>query len=283
MTEPSSSPSVPLPTPEAIRSLGARRITAGGVAQRAEAIAAEVPVALIYNGQSFAVMLATPADLEDFARGFSVTEAVVGAAADIRAIEVRAVDRGIELRVTIDDYWALALAARRRSLAGRSGCGLCGVDTFAEALRPVARVASRFTVGPAALRKAIADMPAHQTINAQVGAVHGAAFVGADGSIRALREDIGRHNALDKLIGAVIDDDVGRGDGFVLVSSRCSYEMVHKTAVAGIPLIAAVSAPTSLAIELAEKVGVTLVGFAREGRFTVYAGGERIAPETPAA
>ncbi|EJW12588.1 Formate dehydrogenase chain D [Rhodovulum sp. PH10] len=245
--------------------------------RRHETVAEEVPVALIYNDTPFAVMLATPADLEDFARGFSLTEGVVGALADIEAIDVVPVERGIEVRAKIGRDWALALGARKRALAGRTGCGLCGVDQFSEALRPVARVGTDLVLEPAAVRRAMADMPARQTLNREVGAVHAAAFADRDGGILALREDVGRHNALDKLIGALPGLGVDQTTGFVLVSSRCSYEMVHKTAAAGIGLIAAVSAPTSLAIGLAAKANVALLGFVRGSRFTVYANPQRIA------
>lgn len=259
------------------RVFSARRFAGVETLDRIEPIAVETPVALVFGGRSFAVMLATPTDLDDFAHGFAVTEGVVETDAEIGAIEIRPEARGVEVRVEIPEDRALALDARRRSLAGRSGCGLCGVDRFSEALRPVAAVTSGHRVAPAALRRAISEMPDRQILNADVGAVHAAAFADAEGEIRLLREDIGRHNALDKLIGAVAKAGLDPASGFVLVSSRCSYEMVHKTAAAGIGLIAAVSAPTSLAIDLAEKASVGLVGFARESRFTVYATPRRIA------
>ncbi|NVO17793.1 MAG: formate dehydrogenase accessory sulfurtransferase FdhD [Rhodoplanes sp.] len=252
-------------------------VTEETAGRRRETVAEEVPVALIYNGTPFAVMLATPADLDDFGRGFSLTEGVVGSLADIESIAVVPVSRGIEVRVAIGADWALALATRKRALAGRTGCGLCGVDQFSEALRPVARVTAPLVVAPAAVRRAIAELPGLQALNQRVGAVHAAAFADASGRILALREDVGRHNALDKLIGALPALGIDPAEGFVMVSSRCSYEMVHKTAAAGIGLIAAVSAPTSLAVGLAAKANVALLGFARDGRFTVYAGAERIA------
>jgi FdhD protein len=264
------------PPVHAIRSFEAHRVTAAGVELRREPIAVETPVALLFNGQSFAVMLATPSDLDDFARGFAVTEDVIGSADEVRAIDIVEVSRGIEVRVTIPEDRAAALAARRRSLAGRSGCGLCGVDRFSDALRPIAAVAAKTRFAPEALHRVIGAMAEQQILNAEVGSIHAAAFADADGRILHLREDIGRHNALDKLIGSLFAGRIDPASGFVMVSSRCSYEMVHKTAAAGIGLIAAVSAPTSLAIELAAKVGVGLVGFAREGRFTVYANPEKI-------
>lgn len=267
------------PSPASVagsRAVTARRHTTALPVDTDEAVAVETPIALVFGGRSFAVMLATPADLEDFARGFALTEGVVETVDEIGAIEVRPEARGVEVRVEVPEARALALDARRRSLAGRSGCGLCGVDRFSEALRPVAAVPTSTRVAPAALRRAIADFSRHQALNAAVGAVHAAAFCDLSGTILVAREDVGRHNALDKTLGALLAAGADPAAGFVLVSSRCSYELVHKTAAAGIALVAAVSAPTSLAIDLAEKVRVGLVGFAREGRFTVYASPARV-------
>ena len=262
----------------AVGERAAHRWTMAGDEDRLEPIAAETPIAIAYDGRSFAVMLATPADLDDFARGFSLTEGIVEDAAEIGAVEIVEEARGVEVRVAIPPERALALATRRRTLAGRSGCGVCGVDRFSEALRPIAAVRGGRRFAPDAIRRAVAALPALQVLNARVGAVHAAAFADAEGRILALREDIGRHNALDKLIGALGVAGVDPASGFVLVSSRCSYELVHKTAAAGIALVAAVSAPTSLAIDLAEKAGIGLVAFAREGHFTVYATPSRIEP-----
>jgi len=264
------------------RAFAARRFEGSAVVEREEAVAVEAPVAMVFNGHSFAVMLATPLDLEDFARGFALTEGVIENLSEIAAIEVRPVERGIEARLQIPEARALALRARQRSLAGRSGCGVCGVGRFSEALRPAPAVDTLTRVSPRALRGAVADLAGRQALNAEVGAVHAAAFADLGGQIRLLREDIGRHNALDKLIGALSPSGLAPQDGFVLVTSRCSYEMAHKTATAGIGLIAAVSAPTSLAVELAQKLGVGLVGFARERRFTVYASPWRVAEDSEA-
>ncbi|NLH82350.1 MAG: formate dehydrogenase accessory sulfurtransferase FdhD [Phyllobacteriaceae bacterium] len=263
--------------PEGSHMFLARRFDERDVTARDEPVAIEMPVALLFAGRSFAVMLATPTDLADFARGFALTEGVVEDFDEIGAVDVRRLERGVEVRVEIPTDRALALDGRRRSLVGRTGCGLCGVDRFSEALRPVAAVEGNGVVTPAALRRAVGELPRHQILNARVGSVHAAAFADETGEILLAREDVGRHNALDKLIGALRVRSIDTARGFVLVSSRCSYEMVHKTASAGIGLISAVSAPTSLAVELAEKVRVGLVGYAREGRFTVYARPERIA------
>jgi FdhD protein len=228
------------------------------------------------GGHSFAVMMASPTDLVDFALGFSLSEGVIETAAEFLAAEVVPLARGVELAVTVTESRALALRARHRALAGRTGCGLCGVDSIAEALRPIPRLDVTTRIAAAAIDRAVAAFPADQPLNRLTGATHAAAFADLDGRILATREDVGRHNALDKLIGALAAGGVDAATGFVVVSSRCSYEMVHKTAAAGIPLIASVSAPTGLAVDLAEKVGIGLAAFARDGRFTVYAGCERI-------
>jgi FdhD protein len=221
-------------------------------------------------------MMASPADLADFALGFSLTEGVIEAVDEFLGAEVVPLPRGYELTVTVVESRALALRARHRALAGRTGCGLCGVDSIAEALRPIPRLTAATRITAAAIDRAVAGFPADQPLNRLTGATHAAAFADLDGRIRVTREDVGRHNALDKLIGALAAAGVDPASGFVVVSSRCSYEMVHKTAAAGLPLIASVSAPTGLAVDLAEKVGVGLCAYARDGRFTVYAGLDRI-------
>jgi FdhD protein len=241
-----------------------------------EMVAEETPVALTYNGRSFAVMMASPADLVDFALGFSLSEGVVESADELLAAEIVPLARGIELAVTITESRALALRARQRALAGRTGCGLCGVESIAEALRPIPRLGVTTRIAAGAIDRAVAEFPADQPLGHLTGATHAAAFADLTGAIRIVREDVGRHNALDKLIGALAAAGLDAAAGFVVVSSRCSYEMVHKTAAAGIPLIASVSAPTGSAVDLAEKGGVCLVAYARDGRFTVYAGCDRI-------
>ena len=244
-----------------------------------EIVAEEAPVALLYNGHSFAVMMATPTDLEDFAYGFSVTEGIIEDASECLGVEVEELTRGWEVRVTITEPRALALRGRTRALAGRTGCGLCGVESIAEALRPVERPETNAAFAAHVISSAVAAFPDYQKLNHATGATHAAAFVDSVGRIVALREDVGRHNALDKLIGALARDHFYAGSGFVVVSSRCSYEMVHKTAAAGIPVIVSVSAPTGLAVDLAARLGVGLAAFARDGRFTVYAGDRRFSDE----
>ncbi len=242
----------------------ARRLTPAGAELRDEVVAEEVAVALVYNGISHAVMMATPCDLEDFARGFTLTERIVEGPSEIFDIEVedRGTEfggRGIEVQLRIAGQRMAALQERRRSLAGRTGCGLCGVDSLDAALRPVAATRATATVSRAAIARAMAALPAEQRINRDNGATHAAGWATADGTLLAVREDVGRHNALDKLAGALARLDRPSNGGFVVVTSRCSYEMVQKAAAIDAAAIAAVSAPTSVGIETSEPAGLGLV------------------------
>lgn len=239
-------------------------------------IASEVPVALTYNRVSHVVMMATPADLEDFGLGFSITEELIGEPGDLLATRIVPRPGGVEVAMTITEEWFDRLATHRRNMAGRTGCGLCGAENIEQALRPPRPVGGSLRITHAALQRAVGRLERHQPLQADTGATHGAAWCDSEGRIVRLREDVGRHNALDKLIGSLYRDGFDASGGFVLVSSRASYEMVYKTAAAGIGLIAAVSAPTTLAVEFAERSGVTLVGFARPGRHNVYTCGYRI-------
>ena len=246
------------------------------MSNRGDRIAAEVPVALTYNRTSHVVMMATPADLEELGVGFSLTEGLVGRCDDVLGIEIIPREGGLELAMKIGPEWFERLATQRRNMAGRTGCGLCGAENIQQALRPPATVGHRLGVSHRALQRAVAELGGHQPLQAETGAAHGAAWCSPQGEIRLLREDVGRHNALDKLIGALSLQGFDPSQGFVLVSSRASYEMVYKTAAAGIELIMAVSAPTTLAVEFAQRSGITLVGFARPGRHNVYSFGQRI-------
>ncbi len=243
-----------------------------------DCIAEEVPVAFVYNELPHAVMMATPHDLEDFAVGFSLSEGLIERAAELESIVVRPLLEGIELELRLPVLRARALEARQRNLAGRSGCGLCGVRALEDALRQPAAVGAGTVITVQALQHALAHVHAMQPLNGATGATHAAAWVRADGVIALLREDVGRHNALDKLIGALarVGEDLQRG--FVLVTSRASYEMVQKAATAGIGMLVAISAPTALGIQLAETTGLTLVGFARSAGHVVYAHPQRIGP-----
>jgi FdhD protein len=254
----------------------ARRLTPAGAELRDEVVAQEVAVALVYNGVSHAVMMATPCDLEDFARGFTLTEHLVEKPSEIYDIEVEQRGRGIEVNLEIATQRMQALQERRRTLAGRTGCGLCGVDSLEAALRPVPATRATATVKRAAIARAMAALPPEQRINRDNGATHAAGWATLDGTLVTVREDVGRHNALDKLAGAIARLGTLGEPGFVVVTSRCSYEMVQKAAAIDAAAIAAVSAPTSLAIETAEQAGLALVAFVRDNRLTVYAHGERI-------
>ncbi|HEY8353704.1 MAG TPA: formate dehydrogenase accessory sulfurtransferase FdhD [Methylophilaceae bacterium] len=242
-------------------------------------VAEEMPVALVYNGISHAVMLATPQDLEDFAFGFSLTEGIIGRPQDIYDIETFPRIDGVELRITLASEQFQMLKLRRRSMTGRTGCGLCGAESLEQAMRIPTNVMPLGTRIPASsLEKAIEEIGRQQQLQLLTGGTHACAWIDNDGSIKLLREDVGRHNALDKLIGAIARSGAG-ADGFVLTTSRASYEMVQKTASAGIPLLAAMSAATGLAIRVAQGCGMTLIGFARHRKHVIYSCPERVLHE----
>jgi FdhD protein len=236
----------------------------------------ETAVAFTYEGGSYAVMMATPQNLEDFALGFSLTEGLVASPADIRQLDVVEHDAGIELRMWLAEPRAAALSERRRHLAGPTGCGLCGIESLDEAVRPAQRVREGGVFTPAEIMRALEALAPRQELNRQTRAVHAAAFWRPDAGLVAVREDVGRHNALDKLAGALFRDRVPGHNGIVLLTSRVSVEMVQKTAAVGAPLIVAVSAPTALAVRTAEAAGITLVGVARSDGFEVFTHPRRI-------
>ncbi|PLK48856.1 formate dehydrogenase accessory sulfurtransferase FdhD [Uliginosibacterium sp. TH139] len=261
------------------------RIQAESRAEQEDEVIEEVPVALSYNGISHAVMLATPTDLEDFALGFSISEGVVENMEEIHDLEVQPGCAGIVIEMQIAQPRFLALKERRRSLAGRTGCGLCGVESLTYAIRPLpeGRLASAASVSVSAIDEAVRQLAHWQPLRQQTGASHAAAWVDGEGRIRMVREDAGRHNALDKLAGAMFRSRHEAGAGFVLVSSRASYEMVQKVVALGAGALVAVSAPTALAIRTAEAAGILLVGFARPGQMVAYCHAERLTGEMPLA
>jgi FdhD protein len=251
----------------------------GAVAHVADAIAEEIPVAFVYNERPHAVMLATPADFEDFALGFSLSEAIIADAAEFEALEVAPGLAGVELRIRVPDARAAVLDDRVRQLTGRTGCGLCGAQTLDAAIRHPAAVAEPEPINTAALQRALAELKSRQTINVATGATHAAAWASSAGRVEFVREDVGRHNALDKLIGAMVAATVDVRGGFIVVTSRASYEMIMKSATVGIGILAAISAPTALAMALAEEANVTLIAFARPEGYSVYAHAQRMRPD----
>jgi len=246
-------------------------------------IAEETPVAIGYNGFPYAVMMATPSDLEDFGIGFSITEQVVSHPSQILNLEIRPEDLGVRLSITIDKGCLRdRLIQRQRNVTGRTGCGLCGVRQLEDAVLRLPLVAPGEPIHSAAIWAALNDLPSGQALNAETHAMHAAAWAAPGGHLLAIREDVGRHNALDKLAGAMASAALNPRSGFCVITSRCSYEMVQKAALAGISVIVAISAPTELAIQQAEAAGVTLAALARSDGFAVYSHYERItSPRTP--
>jgi len=245
-------------------SLPAQRIAADGEnAAQHRIVAAETPVAISVLGLGYAVMMATPADLEDFAYGFARSERLIDSAADVIGIEIRAEERGVLLGIELVPERHDRVLARVRHRVGDSSCGLCGIENLEQALRPLPTVPAPAALAPAAIFGALKALRAHQPLNAETGAVHAAALCSAEGEILAAREDVGRHNAFDKLIGHCLREGRDMGEGFALLTARCSYELVEKAALAGVPLLVTISAPTSLAVERANEAGLTLIALAR--------------------
>lgn len=247
-----------------------RRLRGRESSEHDDLVAEESAIALVYNDEPHAVMMATPLDLEDYALGFSLSENIIETPAELLAVEVHTLERGVQLSMRIPPERHRRLRERQRGLEGRSGCGLCGTRSIAEVLRPPRHVRAGVVIARTALQRALTELGKLQPLNAATGAIHAAAWAGQDGRIAHIREDVGRHNALDKLIGALARDGTNGARGFAVLTSRASYEMVMKSASAGIPIVAAISAPTSLAVEFAEEAGITLIGFARGERFTIY-------------
>lgn len=255
-----------------------QRRSPAGLHDVRDLVASEVPVALHYNDAPFAVLMATPCDLADLALGFSLSEAIITDAGELQVDEITESVDGFAIRMSIPALRAAALADRSRALPGYGGCGVCGSSTVESVLRAPPVVASDLRIQEPALHRALDALHGRQPINARTGATHAAGFADADGSLLVVREDVGRHNALDKLIGALMARGLSPGSGFAVVTSRASYELAMKAAQVGIPLLAAISAPTTLAIALAESAGLALVGFARQNHCVVYAHPRRLEP-----
>jgi FdhD protein len=238
-------------------------------------LAEEVPVAFSYDGVTHAILMATPDDLEDFAVGFSYTEGIITAATEIAELAVVSVADGIVLRMWLTGDRSDAFAARRRRFVGPAGCGMCGLESLAEANRTIPLASCDLQVTRRDIEEAVAALPASQQLNMQTRAVHAAAFWRPDQSL-VLREDVGRHNALDKLAGALLQTDASPAEGIIVLSSRISIELVQKAGMMGAAIIVGVSAPTALAVRTAEATGLTLVGIARDDGFEVFTHPERI-------
>jgi len=254
------------------------RWRAGHLEHAHDEVADERPVQFRYKGVAHVVMLATPADLEDLAVGFTLSEAIVNAPDEIRSVALKTDGEALEVDLDIAPERFAALLQRHRNLTGRTGCGMCGAETLADAIREPPAIGAGLVVSSAELQAALAALAPRQVLNARTGSIHAAAWVVPGAGVTLLREDVGRHNALDKLIGALVRRGEDLKRGYVIVTSRASYEIVQKAATVGIQAVVAVSAPTAFAIRSAEAFGLTLVGFARPDRHVIYAHGERLRP-----
>ncbi|MEW6255611.1 MAG: formate dehydrogenase accessory sulfurtransferase FdhD [Pseudomonadota bacterium] len=277
MTDDPAIPDFPPP----VRRLAREAWKDGATTRGERAVPEETPVALTYNGTTHAVMMATPLDIADFALGFSLTEGIITGAADILSLDVIAVEDGIEARMWIAPEKMANLTARRRHLAGPTGCGLCGVESLAEAVKPAALVTSQARLCPQDLLAAMALLGPAQALNHETRAVHAAGYFEPGLGLLAVCEDVGRHNALDKLVGKVARLDAAPARGALLLTSRVSIEMVQKAAVLGVGILAAVSAPTSLAVRTADAAGITLAAIVRADGFELFTHPGRIAPDEP--
>ena len=275
MTAGTGTPGAALPE-DAVTSLPVRRWRGGEWQQVDDNVAAEVPVALSYNSIPHVVMMATPQDLEDMGVGFTVSESLVANYSELRGVELDTSSGAFELRLSVTGSRLGEMLQRRRNLTGRTGCGVCGAETVEDAIRRPPPVPAGGATTRERLGAALRQLRALQPLGALAGSLHAAAWVKWTGELHLVREDVGRHNALDKLIGAKLRRGESLADGYVMVTSRASYEMVQKAATLGIRMLVAVSAPTSLGVGLARDCGLTLGGFAREDQQVIYSHPERV-------
>lgn len=252
------------------------RLAGGSGTVEEVTVAEEVPIAIVYNGRPYTVVMGSPLDLEDFAAGFSVTEGIVDRTSALVRTDVVRASHGVELQIELSSTDALRLADRSRALVARTACGLCGIEKIQDAMRIPEKVSQTLKIARDALFRASQALGERQAINNATNTVHAAAWANQLGEIHVVREDVGRHNALDKVLGALARSETSAGDGFIVVTSRASYEMVQKAAVFGVELVGAVSRPTGLAIRFAQLAGVTLVGLLRGQTANVYSFPERI-------
>ena len=239
-------------------------------------VAEEIPVALVYDASTEAVMMATPADLEDFAYGFSLNEGLIGRVDEVEKLDIVTGEHGIEARMWLKPERGQAVAARRRSRTGPTGCGLCGIESLEDALTVRGRIAADLVVSPADIAVAVASLEDHQPLGRLTRAVHAAGLWTPEGGMQAVREDVGRHNALDKLAGALARQGIDPRHGAVVLTSRVSVEMVQKVVAMGAPILIAISAPTALALQTAEAAGLTVVAVARGDGFEVFTHAQRV-------
>jgi len=261
---------------ESLKQVSVLRVRDGQLTTTTDVIAVEEPVALEYNGISHVVMLASPADLENFALGFSLSEGIIQHASELYACEVESTEAGWLVHLEIAAERFMRLKERRRNLAGRTGCGLCGTESLEQVTRCTTVVSHRHYFTETAILKGMHAMQNLQPLQKLSGATHAAAWMSAEGQVEFVREDVGRHNALDKLMGVMAEHQHDFSAGVLLITSRASYEMVQKAAIMNVGVIAAISAPTSFAVELAEKTGVTLMGFMRDDSYVVYTHADRV-------
>lgn len=237
-----------------------------------DSVLVEVPVALIYNGYSHVVVMCTPHDVIDFVYGFSLTEGIIRSLQDIRSIELLPNEQGIEVRIEVDPLCAARIEGRKRQMSARTGCGICGIDSLVDVVREQSQIDFDFKMNEGAIDKALEDSLGFQVMNQKTGGAHGAFFVSKSGEIKLVREDVGRHVALDKLVGAMYRNSIDASTGFILTTSRASFEMVQKAVAARVGLLVTMSAPTTMAIKLAKGMNMKLAAFTRVGKINLYQG-----------